>query len=462
MTVKRLSNGFRSAGCAATQPSSSVRQVRRVEACAGRLWRRADEGRVAVETVPRSGVDAEEGEGVRRPLRTVSRLGGQPPPQRGILLGDLAQEDVAEGPRGVDQLGQDARFARVEQRVVVVDGRARQLRQPLGDVRGEAQAGDRPRARGRSPPRIAFMRAESSIIFAEMGGSEALSVEVDRAALAASISPQPRALGVALRRDSAGGLRVAADRAAQSDLLLRGPHPGLRRQHAPEARARRPLSGFGLRGPLRTRASIPRRPSPFRRRRRRGRRASRSAATPRPPIAASWTRFAHRDIADPGNPVLARGLAAFTILEHEPMHQETLLLHVAPAAVRPEDPSRGARAAENRRRAAAAPQHSNSGRLRHARRGRGGALRLGQRAGASPGRRAGVFDRRCERDEPGLSRVRRGGRVPDRIPLGRRGLGVAIRERRAPSALLGVAPRPLVLARDVGSRSASRCPGRST
>ncbi len=35
--------------------------------------------------------------------------------------------------------------------------------------------------------------------------------------------------------------------------------------------------------------------------------------------------FAHRDIADPGNPVLARGLAAFTVLEHEPMHQETLL-----------------------------------------------------------------------------------------------------------------------------------------
>ena len=35
--------------------------------------------------------------------------------------------------------------------------------------------------------------------------------------------------------------------------------------------------------------------------------------------------FAHRDIVDPGNPVLARGLAAFTVLEHEPMHQETLL-----------------------------------------------------------------------------------------------------------------------------------------
>ncbi len=35
--------------------------------------------------------------------------------------------------------------------------------------------------------------------------------------------------------------------------------------------------------------------------------------------------FAQRDIADGGNPVLARGLAAFTVLEHEPMHQETLL-----------------------------------------------------------------------------------------------------------------------------------------
>lgn len=34
--------------------------------------------------------------------------------------------------------------------------------------------------------------------------------------------------------------------------------------------------------------------------------------------------FARRDIAEPSNPVLAGGLAAFTVLEHEPMHQETL------------------------------------------------------------------------------------------------------------------------------------------
>ncbi|HWZ84638.1 MAG TPA: SUMF1/EgtB/PvdO family nonheme iron enzyme [Thermoanaerobaculia bacterium] len=35
--------------------------------------------------------------------------------------------------------------------------------------------------------------------------------------------------------------------------------------------------------------------------------------------------LAHRDIAAAGNPVLAGGLAARTVLEHEPMHQETLL-----------------------------------------------------------------------------------------------------------------------------------------
>ena len=34
--------------------------------------------------------------------------------------------------------------------------------------------------------------------------------------------------------------------------------------------------------------------------------------------------FARREIADPSNPVLANGLAVFTVLEHEPMHQETL------------------------------------------------------------------------------------------------------------------------------------------
>ena len=34
--------------------------------------------------------------------------------------------------------------------------------------------------------------------------------------------------------------------------------------------------------------------------------------------------FARRDVADPANAVLAGGLAAYTVLEHEPMHQETL------------------------------------------------------------------------------------------------------------------------------------------
>jgi len=34
--------------------------------------------------------------------------------------------------------------------------------------------------------------------------------------------------------------------------------------------------------------------------------------------------FAHRDIEDGSNPVLAGGLAAYTVVEHEPMHQETL------------------------------------------------------------------------------------------------------------------------------------------
>jgi ergothioneine biosynthesis protein EgtB len=34
--------------------------------------------------------------------------------------------------------------------------------------------------------------------------------------------------------------------------------------------------------------------------------------------------LANRDVFDEGNPVLRRGLAAWTVLEHEPMHQETL------------------------------------------------------------------------------------------------------------------------------------------
>ncbi len=52
--------------------------------------------------------------------------------------------------------------------------------------------------------------------------------------------------------------------------------------------------------------------------------------------------FARRDISDPENPVLADGLAAYTVLEHEPMHQETLryMWHRLPydRKLRPADP----------------------------------------------------------------------------------------------------------------------------
>ena len=47
---------------------------------------------------------------------------GQAPPQVRIRGGDLTQEDVADGPGGLDQLLQDRRVALVEQRPVVVDG----------------------------------------------------------------------------------------------------------------------------------------------------------------------------------------------------------------------------------------------------------------------------------------------------------------------------------------------------
>jgi ergothioneine biosynthesis protein EgtB len=61
-----------------------------------------------------------------------------------------------------------------------------------------------------------------------------------------------------------------------------------------------------------------------------------------PPVASPWPSridirsygakadravldaLARRDIAAPDNPVLAKGLAVYTVLEHEPMHQETL------------------------------------------------------------------------------------------------------------------------------------------
>ena len=56
-----------------------------------------------------------------------------------------------------------------------------------------------------------------------------------------------------------------------------------------------------------------------------GRRATRSARSRTKPTAACSTRSQHADLDRPGHPLLDRAEAVFAILEHEAMHQETLL-----------------------------------------------------------------------------------------------------------------------------------------
>ena len=111
-----------------------LRHVRRVEAGAGRLGRRADEGGIPLEPVPRPGHDPEEGQGVPGPRFSAGRGRGQAPPQVRVRRGDLPEEDVAHGPGGLDQLLQDRRVALVEQGPVVVDRGPGKAPQPVGDV----------------------------------------------------------------------------------------------------------------------------------------------------------------------------------------------------------------------------------------------------------------------------------------------------------------------------------------
>src|SRR5207248_1986089 len=73
--------------------------------------------------------------------RRARRLFGQLRAPRRVFLGHLTPIELVDGFGGLDQLGHDLLVLLAEQRAVVVDDRARQLRQALRRVRSDVQGG---------------------------------------------------------------------------------------------------------------------------------------------------------------------------------------------------------------------------------------------------------------------------------------------------------------------------------
>ena len=266
-----------------------ARHVRRIEAGARGLGRGPDEGSVPVEPVPWAGVDAEVRESVCRPRFAVGGLGREPPPQPRVLVGDLPQKDVAERAGRRDELAEDGRLARVEQGVVVVDRGPGKLCQPYRDVGGERQArGSCQREGARAQDRL--HPPESSIIFAVMSSPEAHSMELDREALAAWYQRNRE-------RSEALFDRVRPEAYESRPIALRNPicfYEGHIPAFAVNTLLKRGLGDAALdsslRDALRARHRSGERSGRSAGRAVAGRRASRSAATARPPTAASSTR----------------------------------------------------------------------------------------------------------------------------------------------------------------------------
>ena len=236
-----------------------------------------------------------------------------------------------------------------------------------------------------------------------------------------------------------GGLLHAADRAAQPDRVLRRPSAGVQRDRVPRSAASAmPASTSGSSGCSRAasiptastapcRAAAPIRCWPSRERGARVRRARRRA------IVDALER-ARRSIS-PGttHPAMRRGEALFTALEHEAMHQETLLYmwHRLPHAQK-RAPAALALRARRRRRVHATvgdPGGCRDARRRSATRSRS----AGTTSSTRTRRRAGVRDRRAQRHQRRLPRVRRGRRLRTRASCGRLRAGHWRRARRRSS-----------------------------
>ena len=246
---------------------------------------------------------------------------------------------------------------------------------------------------------------------------------------------------------------TAADRPPASDRVLRRPPSGVQFQHAGKERARRAESGPPTRDAVRARH----RPA-----RVAGERTSgivaRSGDVVRAFAAEADARvmdaLSREELDRPGHPLLDRAEAVFSILEHEAMHQETLLYmwhrlgfdkSTGRTATRRSSKARRPRGVDR------GPRRARGPRRRPFRR----AVRLGQRVPSVCGGRAGVFDPAPQRDQRAVPGLRRCGRLQGQPVVDRRGLGVGgERARRAP-AVLGAFGSRVAVARNVRHAAAA-------
>ena len=197
------------------------------------------------------------------------------------------------------------------------------------------------------------------------------------------VPPESEPVRGAVRADPRLRLRRPADRASQPHLLLRRAPAGVHREHALEARAGGARDRRRLREALRARDRPGGAPVP--------------GAEPSWPSRARTIEYARRADATveraiaegplerEDNPLLRRGLALYTMLEHEAMHQETLHYmwrrlpydRKGPETARPRPSPAGP--GSGARDGACPPD------VRHARRrARRDRLRMGQRVPAAP------------------------------------------------------------------------------
>ena len=265
---------------------------------------------------------------------------------------------------------------------------------------------------------------------------------------------EPRAFAGAVRSRCRGGVLQPAHRPPPSDRLLRRPPAGFQLQHTGQARAGRPRHRRRASKRLFARGIDP---SEDRGRTKR-RRISGRRATP----CGSLLREADRRVRDgaasarldrPGDPLLHRAEAAFTILEHEAMHQETLLYMWHRLPLRSEAPSAGLSARGRRPPPAHEWIEIPAGRATLGADRRRASVWMGQRV---PGvaTSASISARRGQRAFHDSAAARRHERATY--------LEFVEPASGPRTALLGAARRRVVLARHVRSDPAAARRGRST